>query len=341
MVTGYPFSIITEKETAKAVLASTHLGPCLGHVAAETIFGENIPAGRTPSTWYKSIRDLPDIEDYDIAKSNTTYLYFKGEPLYPFGYGLSYTKFKYSSAALDKTKYGKGESVNVSVEVKNTGDYDADEVVQLYVVPAKSYYKRPLKTLKGFKRIAVKRGETVKVEMTIPYDDLAFWSTERGVYIVDAGDYTFEIGASSSDIKASLPAYIDGEPVTARDAQARVEAIDAEDYAGIKFLTDKSDGQTYIEGKGMGYAVYPAFDLSGINSIEVIMSSPAGQMDLTVIDHKTGEFLGYYSGEGTGSFTTFVPITFAITPRNEITDIRLLLTKQMSIKSFRFFSEKE
>jgi len=339
LVTSYPFAINSERETAGAVLVSTHLGPCLGHVAASTVFGDNVPAGRTPTTWYKSVRDLPDIEDYNISKTNMTYLYFKGDPLYPFGYGLSYTSFEYTSAALDKTRYDKGESIKISVDVTNTGDFDADEVVQLYVVPAKSFYKRPLKVLKGFKRVHIKRGETVKTEMTVPYDDLAFWSTADDDFIVDAGDYTFEVGASSSDIRAGISVYIDGEPVTPRDALKRIEAIDAEDYGGVQFLTDKSDMLSYIETRGMmsGFAVYPAFDLKGVNTFEVILSSPAGQIDLLITDHKTGEIIGRCTGEGTGGCTSFTAVTCAITPRNEITDIRLMLNKQMSIKSFRFY----
>ena len=341
LVSSYPFSIVKEKDVAKAVLASSHLGPCLGHVAADTVFGDNVPAGRTPVTWYRSVYDLPDLEDYDISKNNMTYLYFKGEPLYPFGYGLSYSNFEYSSAKLDKTRYETGENIKATIDVTNTGDHDADEVVQVYVKPAKSFYKRPVKMLKAFKRVSIIKGETVTVELTVPYDELAFWSTENDMFEIDAGDYTFEIGASSSDIRASITAFVDGVTVKPRDGEMRIDAIDTEDYGGVQFLTDKSDGQSYIEGKEMlSYAVYPAFDLKGLNTCEMILSSPAGQIDMTIVDHKTGEIIGNYSGDGTGSFTAFVPVEIAIKPRDEITDIRLVFVKQISIKSFRFFYDE-
>ena len=113
LVTGYPFAINKEKDTAKAVLCSTHLGPCLGHVAAATVFGENNPAGRTPTTWYRSVRDLPALDDYDIAKNHVTYLYFRGKPLYAFGYGLSYTTFAYSNLTVKQENGEVIATVNV------------------------------------------------------------------------------------------------------------------------------------------------------------------------------------------------------------------------------------
>lgn len=339
LVTGYPFSIVKEKDMAQAVLVSTHLGPCLGHVAAETIFGENIPAGRTPTTWYKSVRNLPAIDDYDILKNNMTYLYQKDEALYPFGYGLSYTTFEYAGAALNQANYEAGECINVSVTITNTGAYDADEVVQLYVVPAKSYYKRPVKMLKAFRRESLKCGETKKILFAVNYDDLAFWSTEHKAYVVDAGEYTFEIGASSTDIRASLTAKIEGKSIKPRNAEVRVEAIDTEDYGGLQFLTDKSDGQPYIQSKGlMGYAVYPAFDLSGVNAFEALISSPSGRISLTIVSRKTGEILGHYSGLGTGGLSSFSPITCDIASKEGITDIMLRFAKDISVKSFRFFT---
>ncbi len=340
MVTGYPYSIEKEKDMAAAVLVSAHLGPSLGHVAVETIFGENVPAGRTPTTWYKSLRELPWIEDYDILKNDMTYLYQKNEPLYPFGYGLSYTTFKYENAALDKMNYAEGEDIRVTVSITNTGEYDGDEVVQLYVVPAASCYKRPVKMLKAFQRVTLKRGETKEVQLTVKYDDLAFWLTERNAYVVDAGEYTFEVGVSSKDIRASLTAQIAGESVTSRVATVRVDAIDTEDYTGIQFLTDKSDGHSYIQGIGlMGYAVYPAFDLSKVNAFEAMISSTSGRINLSIVDNKTGETIGNCAGNGTGGLTSFAPITCSITPREGITDIMLRFSKDFSVKSFRFFAQ--
>ncbi|MCL1884385.1 MAG: glycoside hydrolase family 3 C-terminal domain-containing protein, partial [Defluviitaleaceae bacterium] len=333
LVTGYPFAINKEKNISKAVLASTHLGPSLGHVAAETVFGENVPAGRTPATWYKSVRELPHIEDYDISKNNMTYLYFKREPLYPFGYGLSYTKFDYSSAAINN----KNDNIIISLEVKNSGDFDADEVVQVYAVPAKSYLKRPLKMLKAFKRVHIKKGETAQISLTIPHSELAFWHPEKNAYIVDAGEYTFEIGASSSDIRARLTTTIDGEKIAPRNPLLRTEAIDTEDYSGLIFQTDKADMQTYVEGKGlMSYAVYPAFDLSNINAFEGLISSPCGTLNITIANNKTGEVLGNLNSNGTGSLSEFVPMTCEVKAQGGICDIRLIFTKHICIKSFRF-----
>lgn len=233
-----------------------------------------------------------------------------------------------------------GEGINVTVDITNTGSKDADEIVQLYMIPPKSYFKRPIKMLKAFRRISIKQGETKKVQLTVDYDNLAFWSPENNSYVVDSGEYVFEIGASSADIRAKLTAKIAGESIKARNAELRVDAIDAEDYDGVQFLTDKSDGHTYIQGKSlMGYAVYPGFDLSDINAFEALVSSPSGRINLTIVSHETGEVLGNCSGQGTGGLESFSPMTCDIVPKEGITDIRLRFTKDISIKSFRFFSK--
>lgn len=195
LVTGYPFAINKEKDTAKAVLCSTHLGPCLGHVAAATVFGENNPAGRTPTTWYRSVRDLPALDDYDIAKNHVTYLYFRGKPLYAFGYGLSYTTFAYSNLTV---KQENGEVI-ATVNVQNTGALDGDEVVQLYMSLPGSLRVRPIHALKAFKRVHIQAGETVTVTLNFKIGDLAVWCNGRKIYTVESGVYKMEVGAASDD----------------------------------------------------------------------------------------------------------------------------------------------
>jgi beta-glucosidase len=165
-------------------------------VTAETLSGKNIPAARLALTWYRSELDLPDIMDYHIENSGSTYMYFKGEPLYPFGYGLSYTSFEYSRLKVRCQE----DSVRLSFDLSNSGVRDGEEVVQLYVrFPGDDAAMR----LRGFDRVPVPEGETVRVDLVIPFEDLKLWDTEAGVFALARGRYEFMIGASSEDIRLS------------------------------------------------------------------------------------------------------------------------------------------
>ena len=340
LITGYPFSINQEKQQAKAVLCSTHLGPSLGHVAARTVFGENNPAGRTPTTWYHSVRDLPALDDYDIMKNNMTYLYFDGKPLYPFGYGLSYSEFTYSDFAVDQTILNVDEQVSLTVTIENTGLYDGDEVVQVYVIPPKSIFKRPRKMLKAFSRVELKRGESRTVTLSFAVSDLSFWNTEIESFIVENGDYIVEVGRSSEHILAHQQIHINGQDVNGRNAQKLISAIDTEDYHRVEFLTDKQDGLPYLEARDFrSYAVYPGLDLKDANRFEARVSSPAGQMELLLVNNKNGEILGTCTAKGSGSLTRFTVMTCSLAPQNHLMDLRIVFTKQTSLKNFRFYRE--
>lgn len=335
LVTGYPFAINKEKDTAKAVLCSTHLGPCLGHVAAATVFGENNPAGRTPTTWYRSVRDLPALDDYDIAKNHVTYLYFRGKPLYAFGYGLSYTTFAYSNLTV---KQENGEVI-ATVNVQNTGALDGDEVVQLYMSLPGSLRVRPIHALKAFKRVHIKAGETVTVTLNFKIDDLAVWCNGRKIYTVESGVYKMEIGASSDDIRLAAGVEIAGEAFPGRPGFFKQEAIDADDYSGVTFLTDKRDGETYVEAKDFrSFLVYKNMDLTGCNAFECAMSAPSGDVEILLADNKTGKVLGKAGGTGTGSLTKFTSFTCDVTAEAGLTELRIVFTKQTSLKWFRFYT---
>lgn len=335
LVTGYPFAINKEKDTAKAVLCSTHLGPCLGHVAAATVFGENNPAGRTPTTWYRSVRDLPALDDYDIAKNHVTYLYFRGKPLYAFGYGLSYTTFAYSNLTV---KQENGEVI-ATVNVQNTGALDGDEVVQLYMSLPGSLRVRPIHALKAFKRVHIKAGETVTVTLNFKIDDLAVWCNGRKIYTVESGVYKMEVGAASDDIRLTADVEIVGEAFPGRPGFFKQEAIDADDYSGVTFLTDKRDGETYVEAKDFrSFLVYKNMDLTGCNAFECAMSAPSGDVEILLADNKTGKVLGKAGGTGTGSLTKFTSFTCDVAAEAGLTELRIVFTKQTSLKWFRFYT---
>jgi beta-glucosidase len=134
-----------------------------------------------------------------------TYRYFKGKVLYPFGYGLSYTKFDYSNLKLSKNNINTKDSVIVSVNVKNSGNYDGDEVVQLYVkslvLSPQTTDHRPLKALKGFKRISLKKGESKTVQFTLKAEALKYYDEQKNDFVIEPGTYEIQIGASSDDIR--------------------------------------------------------------------------------------------------------------------------------------------
>ena len=198
LVSNFPFAINWSQENVPAILHVTNNSQELGNGLADVIFGNVNPAGRTTQTWVKSITDLPPMMDYDI-RHGRTYQYFKGKPLYPFGFGLSYTSFAYSE--MKTSAETLKDSVIVSVNVKNTGKRDGDEVIQLYVSYPDSKVERPMKQLKGFKRVFIRAGQTKTVDITLKEEDLAYWNVEKHAFTVEKGKVTLMIGSSSSDIK--------------------------------------------------------------------------------------------------------------------------------------------
>lgn len=210
LVSNFPFAINWSQENVPAILHVTNNSQELGNGLADVIFGDVNPGGRTNQTWVKSITDLPPMMDYDI-RHGRTYQYFKGKPLYPFGFGLSYTSFEYSN--LKTSKPTLSDSILVSVDVRNIGKRDGDEVVQLYVSYPGSKVERPMKQLKGFKRVFIPAGELKTVEIPLKAEDLAYWNVEKHAFIVEKGTVKLMTGSSSADIKLTriLPLAPEGE----------------------------------------------------------------------------------------------------------------------------------
>lgn len=200
LISSFPYAINRANQTVPALLHLTQCSQELGHAVSDVIFRHYNPAGRLTQTWVKNITDLPHMMDYDITHGRT-YMYFKEKPLYPFGYGLSYTRFNYSGTTLNDRVIERGDTLRVCFNLKNSGDMDGDEVVQLYVSARKHTDKDPIKQLKAFQRISLRKGEMKKVELTVPYTELQIWDEKQNRFILPDKEMTLEIGASSSDIR--------------------------------------------------------------------------------------------------------------------------------------------
>ncbi|MDD4822066.1 MAG: glycoside hydrolase family 3 C-terminal domain-containing protein [Bacteroidales bacterium] len=197
LISSFPYAINWTQQHVPAILHLTQGCQELGHAVADLLFGAYNPAGRTTQTWVSSIDELPPMLDYNI-RNGRTYMYFKGKPLYPFGYGLSYTSFAYSDLRIDKNTLTSGETLKVSVNIENTGSCDGEEVVQLYVKPAND---KASKQLKGFMRVPLKKGEKKRVIIPLPAEDLCVWNIDQSAWQLPAGSMKLMIGSSSESIK--------------------------------------------------------------------------------------------------------------------------------------------
>ena len=197
---SFPFAINWVQENVPAIVHMAHNSQEEVSALADVLFGDYNPAGRLVETWVKSMNDLPDMMDYDI-RNGRTYMYFKGEPLYPFGFGLSYTTFAYSDLRTSTAHLAKDGQVTVSVNVRNTGKRDGQEVVQLYVKHVGSKVERPIKELKGFQRVALKAGETKAVQIALQAKDLAYWDVQKKQWVVEDDTVNLMVGASSADVR--------------------------------------------------------------------------------------------------------------------------------------------
>jgi beta-glucosidase len=200
LVSSFPYAINWSKGHIPAILHVTQSSQELGNGVADILFGRVSPAGRLVQTWTASIDQLPSILDYNI-RHGRTYMYDPHEPLFPFGHGLTYTTFEYRDLVSAKKTISRGEVVDISLTVENTGDMDSDEVVQLYVSYPGSKVQRPRKALKGFRRVHIPAGESRKVTIPLDAEALCYWDTEKHAFMLEEGPVNLEVGASSADIR--------------------------------------------------------------------------------------------------------------------------------------------
>ncbi|HZB32086.1 MAG TPA: glycoside hydrolase family 3 C-terminal domain-containing protein [Streptosporangiaceae bacterium] len=310
---SYPTTINWAQRNVPAILWTTHAGAETGHALADVLFGDVNPAGRLTQTWYRSDADLPGILDYDIIKSDRTYLYYKGTPLYPFGHGLSYTTFRYAGLRTSAASVGTNGTVTVSVEVTNTGRVAGDEVVQLYTRQRASRDKQPLRQLRAFQRVNLKPGQTKTARLTLRAADLAHWDVTRGRWVVESTDHDLMVGASAADIRQRGTLRVRGETIPARDLSKPTPAVDFDDYSGIRLVDESKASGTAVGASGSGgsgssgqwvkfadsilgaktFTARAAKASAGDGSIQIRLGSPTGRLVGTATVATTGDKYAY------------------------------------------------
>jgi beta-glucosidase len=200
---SYPFAIEPAGVYPPAVLWSAHGGQEYGAALADVLLGAADPGGRLTQTWYRSAAELPDLLDYDVIGSDATYLYYRGEPLFPFGHGLSYTSFAYGPLTVT-------DDLVASVEVTNVGTRPGDEVVQLYTRQRRSAVKRPLRQLRAFAKVHLDPGASTTVHLPIAVRDLGYWDEGLGRFVVETARHTVMVGRSCTDIRRTATVAVQG-----------------------------------------------------------------------------------------------------------------------------------
>ena len=198
LISSFPYAINWTQGNVPAILRMALNSQEQGTALASVLFGDYNPAGRLVQTWPKSLAQLPPMMDYDI-RHGRTYMYLNEPPLYPFGYGLSYTTFVYRNLMTSSSSLSTDGQMDINVVVKNAGDRAGEEVVQLYVTHLNSKLSRPIRELKGFTRIHLNPQEETTVKLKLPASRLAYWNDESDRWVVEKGQIEIAVGASSND----------------------------------------------------------------------------------------------------------------------------------------------
>ncbi|WP_239022903.1 beta-glucosidase BglX [Pontibacter mangrovi] len=210
LMNGRPLALAWEDENADAILETWFAGTEAGNAIADVLFGEYNPSGKLTATFPQVVGQIPLYYNHKntgrpyngqlLDKYKSRYMDVTNDPLYPFGYGLSYTTFNYSQPKLSKSTISPSESVEVTVNVQNTGNFDGEEVVQLYVQDVVGTITRPVKELKGFEKISLKKGESKTVTFTIEPEDLKFYNNDLD-FVLEPGEFKVYVGTNSRDVK--------------------------------------------------------------------------------------------------------------------------------------------
>ncbi|MGC5030867.1 beta-glucosidase [Micromonospora sp. DT229] len=225
LTSSYPYAIGWAQQHLPAVLWSAHGGQEHGNALAEVLLGDAEPGGRLTQTWYADTAELPDLLDYDVIGADFTYLYYRGEPLYPFGHGESYTRFDYTDLRLSATSVPVGTDIEVRVDITNSGERAGEEVVQLYTRQRRSRVKQPLRQLRDFTRVTLAPGECRTVTLRLRSAELGWWDVEQGRQVVEDATHTVLVGRSATDVRLTGIVAVRGEPLSSESRMPSTSGV--------------------------------------------------------------------------------------------------------------------
>jgi beta-glucosidase len=329
--TSYPDTI--DPRSAPAILWTSHAGQETGHALADLLFGDANPAGRLTQTWYRSESDLPSINDYDVIGSHETYQYFRGRPLYPFGYGLSYTTFRYGGISV-RSRDGVVRAV---VRVTNTGRRAGDEVVQLYTHRRSSRVEEPRQTLRAFARVHLQPGETRLVPLSFTASDLAIWDVTRDRWALERGVVDVMAGGASDDLPARTALYVHGEKIPPRDLSRDTQAQDWDAQQGTT-LTDetKTDGTAVAATAAGAWLRFAGSVLRRPAEIVARVSAARpGAVTVRLDDPVRGRVIGTLPVPATGDRYAWTTVSAPLSRASGIHDVYLTFTAPLSVSRFR------
>jgi beta-glucosidase len=366
VMSSYPYALGWAAGHVPAIVWTCHGGQETGHGVADVLTGARPPSGRLPQTWYASGADLPGLLDYDIIASGRTYLYFGGQPLYPFGHGLAYTTFSYGALALEPGEVAEdGGTVTVGVDVTNTGRRAGTEVVQVYARAVAPRRPRPRRALAGFARVTLAPGETAAVTVAVPVAALAYWDVAAHRMTVDPGEYELSAGPSSAETAAAARLTVTGpEPGPRPVLGVPVAAADF-DEAGNIMLVDatREDGDAVAPaGPGAAWMLFRDTDLgargpagradenggagtAGTVTLRVAREEPGpARAQLWLRDPGHSDLLAAFTVPSTGSRYAWAEVTATLARpetrgaagRGGVADLCLVLEGSQRVAWFRF-----
>ena len=330
LVSSYPYAITEERKHCAAVLHTSHAGPELGHAVCDTLFGTSNPAGRLPMTWYASDRELPDILDYELPHNHLTYLYRSRRPLYPFGYGLSYTTFRYENVRVQQN----GNTVQVEVDVTNTGCCAGEEVVQVYFHAVEPCVQRPLRQLCAFERRMIQCSSTEHFAFTIPVRELRRWLPVEERFVVDTGLYSFMVGSNCLDVQDEQILHIQGDDVMPRRFDDPVQAQLYDDAWKMKTLYDDQSGEYHLyAADDDSRVIYLNVDLKQAETLVIDAANPFTAGDIIVT--ADGAELGRARIPSMTSTRTFQPIRIPIRTAGLLKRLCITVPKETRLRTIR------